>query len=930
MRNVLNTLFLFTFIFITASTALSQVTTDPPLPTADAPVTITLDITGTGLAGYTGDIYAHTGITIGSSIWQNVIGSWGNNATQPKLTNIGTNLFQLNITPSIRQFYSAASTAEITQMSFVFRSADGTQQTNPDIFIDVYEIGLNINLISPDVVPYFVDPGQNISIVAEAVYANTISLYIDNQLITSITGNSLNQNINASTETDTKHWIKVTATDGTSFVSDSNYYYVRGGAIVEELPTGVRDGINYIDESTVTLVLHAPYKNSIYVIGDFNDWQMGPEFKLKSNKADINDIDTRFWVTLNNLTPGQEYIFQYLIDEELLIADPYSEKISDPWNDHYIESATYPNLISYPDGKTTGVASVIQTAQLPYQWEVTNFTAPAKTDLVLYETLIRDYTAAHTYKSIKDTISYLKRLGINVLELMPVNEFEGNISWGYNPSFYFTPDKYYGPKNELKKLIDECHKNGIAVVIDMVLNHAYGLCSLARLYWDDANNRPASNNLWFNQTSPNPVYSWGNDFNHESPYTKAFIDSVARFWMSEYKVDGFRYDFTKGFTNKIGDGWAYDASRIAILERMADSIWAFNPDAYIILEHLTDNSEEKILANYGMMLWGNLNHNYCEASMGWLPESDFSWISYQKRGWNNPGVVGYMESHDEERVMFKNITYGNSYGGYTVKDTTTALKRSALVATFFLTIPGPKMIWQFGELGYDYSINWPSGTSNDRLTPKPPRWDYRQNYKRNYLFEVYSGLINLKKEYDVFRTSDFSLSLTGAIKKITLNHTTGKVFVIGNFDVKETTASVEFPASGKWYEYFTGDSISLSSTTQSITFNAGEYRLYSSFRIPRPAGLNTAISEYGFGDQYHIEVYPNPSTGVVNFDLTNIDKDGELLIYDFSGKLIDRIRIEKNTNSVISWNSQSLRSSFYFYQFKSGDTVISGKFLISK
>ncbi len=169
---------------------------------------------------------------------------------------------------------------------------------------------------------------------------------------------------------------------------------------------------------------------------------------------------------------------------------------------------------------------------------------------------------------------------------------------------------------------------------------------------------------------------------------KAFVDRVNRYWMSEYKFDGFRFDFTKGFTNTPGNGWNYDQARIAILKRMADSIWAYNPDAYVILEHFADNNEEKELANYGMMLWGNMNYNYCEASMGWTSNSDFSWASYQSRDWNNPHLVAYMESHDEERMMYKNITWGNSTTGYNIKDTTIALQRIPLAAAFiYITRP---------------------------------------------------------------------------------------------------------------------------------------------------------------------------------------------------------------------------------------------------
>ena len=166
------------------------------------------------------------------------------------------------------------------------------------------------------------------------------------------------------------------------------------------------------------------------------------------------------------------------------------------------------------------------------------------------------------------------------------------------------------------------------------MNHAYGSNSMVKLYWDSINSRPASNNPWFNITSPNTTYSWGNDFNHESKDTKYFVDRVTSFWLTEYKVDGFRFDFTKGFTNTPGDGSAYDASRIAILKRMSDKIWSVSPGAYVILEHFCANSEEMELANYGMMIWGNLNYNYNEATMGFT--SNFINVSYKQRGWDSP------------------------------------------------------------------------------------------------------------------------------------------------------------------------------------------------------------------------------------------------------------------------------------------------------
>ncbi len=292
-----------------------------------------------------------------------------------------------------------------------------------------------------------------------------------------------------------------------------------------------------------------------------------------------------------------------------------------------------------------------------FEWEAVDYVKPEKENLIIYELLIRDFVSAHNYKTLIDTLDYLENLGINAIELMPINEFEGNESWGYNPSFLFAPDKYYGPKEDLKKFIDECHKRNIAVILDIVLNHSYGRSPFVRLYASDTFGPPTSENPWCNVTSPNPVYSWAYDLNHESEQTKKLVDRVNRYWLEEYKFDGFRYDFTKGFTNKPGDGSSFDQSRIDILKRMADSVWAFDPSAYMILEHFAADSEEIVLTDYGMMIWGNNNYNYNEATMGYNEsgKSNFSRISYKSHGFTKPNLVGYMESHDEERLMYKNL-----------------------------------------------------------------------------------------------------------------------------------------------------------------------------------------------------------------------------------------------------------------------------------
>jgi len=447
------------------------------------------------------------------------------------------------------------------------------------------------------------------------------------------------------------------------------------------------------------------------------------------------------------------------------------------------------------------------------------------------------------------------------------------------------------------------------------------------MYWNSAKNQPAADNPWFNQTSPNPVYSWGNDFNYDSPQTLSFVDSVTHYWLSQYKIDGYRFDFAKGFTNTPGDGSAYDQSRINHLEHIYDHIHEVFPNAYDILELFTANSEEKVLTSKGMTVWGNSNYNYNQATMGYVSSSDFSWISYKNRGFTNPaGVMGYMESHDEERLMYKNEQYGNSSGSYNVKDIPTALKRMELAGNFFFTIPGPKMIWQFGELGYDYSIDF-----NGRVGEKPIRWDYYNNFNRKHLYGVWAALIKLKETQPVFQTTDYSLSLTGAMKTI---HLTGKdmdVAIVGNFGVTTGSVSMSFQKNGTWYEYFSGDSLVVNDTKTSMSLKPGEYRLYTTKRLSKPDFI------LGVGDKpadvstSSLRVYPNPAKGTFEVKLSmNNPDNGQISLFDLTGRKVKNLyngKFNRGLNAL-HFNVTGLNRGLYFLVAETSNQRKVTKFIV--
>jgi glycosidase len=933
------------------------VITVPEYPTQNDSITVYFDATQPGaeeLLNYSGTVYAHTGVNTNLGSWQHVIGDWGNNNNQPVVTRDSTNHYHLTIGYP-RTFYSVTNPSEqIISLAFVFRSSDATKQTRPDIFIDLYTPGLNLVINSPVVQndyndplrsPYFANENDTVNIDISAVEIGTqvasLSLYIDGNLATQTTSNQISYEFLCSGYSIGARILSAIAID-TSGNADTTSFAIMINPPVADLPlpAGNVHGINYTSSSSVTLALYAPYKDFVYVIGDFNDWEVNTDYYM--NRYQVNADSVVWWITINNLTPGEEYAFQYLVDGRIRIGDPYSEKVLDENNDQYISDTTYPGLKPYPYGETSEMVSVLQTDQPGYQWQTTDFQKPEKTDLVVYELLIRDFVSTHNYQTLKDTIGYLKRLGVNAVELMPVMEFDGNESWGYNPAFHGALDKYYGPKNAFKAFIDEAHANGIAVILDIVLNHAYGQNPLVRLYFNETTGKVTPENPWFNVTSPNPVYYWGFDFNHTSSATKYYVDRINKYWQTEYHIDGFRFDFAKGFTNTPGDGYNYDPERIAILERMANKIWQTDSSAYVILELFTANQEEKELSDFGMMIWGNLNCNYNQATMGYgsgpCGTWDFSGISYKSLSWNKPYLVGYMESHDEERLMYKNLTYGNSSGSYNIKNLPTAIQRMKEAAAFFFTVPGPKMIWQFGELGYDISIDDPC-----RVCNKPILWNYYDDQNRLKLYKVFKTIINLKEDYPAFRSSNFIINAANAAKRINIYDSTMDVVIIGNFGVESSTMDPNFSRTGEWYDYFSGDSMYVINPNAFIFQNAGEFHIYTTVKLPTPEeGLLTDVkqdnSRYTVSEFNLEQNYPNPFNPVteIRFSVKQFS-DVVIKIYDVLGREVKTLVNNEMNNGQysVTWNGdnnygQKVSSGIYFYRMEAGDYVQSKKMLFLK
>jgi glycosidase len=906
-----------------------QVTTELPFPNGDQEINIIFDLKLAkdskvkGLLGKKDDVYLWSGAgttATGDAFEYKPTGQsdFAKPFEKGKMTSLGDDKWSIKLTP--RTYYGVPADKSIKRLGVLLKSGDGQAQTE-DFFLTIFDKKLNVVFNSPKDKTTILRTEENVLIdltVSEKAKLS-LSYKVDNGLETNY------QNITDST---TKFSVTVpysffkskagstikfmaTAVNKSGTTTEDISFVVPPTVPVQNLPANVNDGINYQSDTKVTLALFAPKKQFIYVIGDFNNWQASANYLMKKT-PDGN----RFWLDIEGLEKGKEYAFQYLIDGVLTTGDPYCEKILDPKNDKGIPASTYPDLKTLP-ASVTSIASVLQTGQTPYNWKVKDFKRPANTDLVIYELHIRDFVGTQSFKTVTDTLSYLKRLGVNAIELMPIQEFSNNDSWGYNPIYYFAPDKAYGTKNDVKAFVDKCHENGIAVILDVVYNQADYEFPYVKMYWDGS--KPSTESPFFNPDATHPFNVFF-DFNHESPATINYVTRANDFWLKEYKIDGYRFDLAKGFTQKKTSGdnefRLLDDGRVKTWKNYYDNIRKTDASAYVILELFSEDKEEKVFTDYGMMVWGNQNGDFRGAVKGF--SGGFNRLSYKERGFTLPHVVGYMESHDEERIVFDAVKNGRA----SVQSLATVLERCKAAASMFFAVPGPKMIWQFGELGYDISID-----QNGRTGKKPILWNYQAEPARQKLYKVYAELIKLRKTQPAFQTTDFEMNTGLLIKQIVLNHPSMQVNVVANFDENERTLDKAFPKAGKWYDYFTGAEVNVPDATIPVTFKPGEFHIFTSKALPKPeADLVTwkvpnqyVVTAIDGLEKETINVYPNPVSDYLKIDFTNTQKSYQ--VFDLQGNSVSEERnIDRNSQHQI--DVQNLPIGTYLLRVKGNEKEI--------
>lgn len=859
-------------------------------------------------------------------------GSWTASAEASRFTyNATTDTYTKTFTPSV--YFNRNG---IGRIGFLIKAKDGTgTKQSQDIVVEVgsFQVNLTAPLANSTTI---INSGTNF--VISAANTNGSASY-------TLKANGVTIHTNASTSNYTYSHVNITgnqnyeliAVQGTTTISKKFSVIVNPNTVSEIMPTGLADGINYnvSDVTKATLVLDAPLKDFVYVAGSFNNWQPTSAYAMKKDPS-----SGKFWLELTGLVSGVSNTYQYWVVDAAPLAnspamvktaDPYSTLVLSPYDDASIPAAKYPNMPAYPAGQNFEV-TVLKTGQTPYNWQVTNFVKPEKEKLVVYEVLVRDFDAGRSYQSLIDRIDYFKNLKINAIELMPVMEFEGNESWGYNTSFHMALDKFYGTSDKLKEFIDLCHQNGIAVILDVALNHAFGRNPMVRMWMNDPDGdgfgSPTAENPYFN-TAAKHSYSVGEDFNHQSAKTQYYVERVVKQWIEEYKIDGFRWDLTKGFTQACTASDesctnAYQQDRVDVLKKYADYSWSLDPTHYTIFEHLGTETEEKQWADYrvaetpskGIMMWGKMTDPYNQLSMGYASDSNISKMSSANRGFAANRLIGYAESHDEERLMYKNTQYGASSGTYNVKTLNTALSRMSAIGAVSLLVPGPKMIWHFGELGWESSIftcndnsvntNFDAISGDCKLDTKPqPQWvnNWLGNSSRNKIYNDWTKMITLKTVEPVFLGTSIipnSNSLTVNIKITNASLTSAQlkdVLILANFDVTAQNVATGFPYSGTWYNLMDNTAFTVTDVNAPINLPPGDYKIYGN------KTANLAIEDFEKGNT--ISLYPNPVSNY--FTLNSAFK--KVVIYSVSGQVVKSFN--SNNNAAFQFGVSELQTGLY-------------------
>ena len=529
----------------------------------------------------------------------------------------------------------------------------------------------------------------------------------------------------------------------------------------------------------------APNAKQVAVTGDFNDWD--------HQKHPLESENNGFWYTfVKKAKAGEEYKFSITPQSggAMLKNDPYARMLTNSSGNSII-------------------------TDLAYDWEDDDFETPYWNDTVIYEMHVgtfhvKEGEGTGSFHRVIEKLPYLQELGINTIELMPITEFPGDVSWGYNPAHPFAVEESYGGVAGLKDLIKAAHQAGIAVILDVVYNH-FGPSDIDLWQFDGWSDNDGGGIYFYNDwRSETP---WGNTRpDYGRPEVRQYLRNNALMWLEEFRVDGLRLDGTMFMRNAngLGGDTGSDIAEVwSFFQELNQEINERYPRKLIIAEDLMDDermtqSVDKGGAGFGSQWWGDFVHPVRALV---IKEDD------QQRNMDKLAQVVqfpaedafkrviYTESHDEvangKARVNEEIWPGESDGYF-------AIKRSFLGAALVFTAPGIPMMFQGQEFAED---KWFS--DGDPL-------DWSLTEKHAGVLEMYRDIIRLRRDFN-----DVTRGLRGVNTQVYHTNHEAKVVVfqrweyggpcdttvvVANFANKAHQGySIGLPQMGNWELRFNSD-----------------------------------------------------------------------------------------------------------------------------
>lgn len=532
--------------------------------------------------------------------------------------------------------------------------------------------------------------------------------------------------------------------------------------------------------SSIKFELHAPYNEKVYLIGN-----------VVEEPVEMTKDDDGYYRTELDLEDG-EHLYKFKVQSKSHFLDENAwVEVIDP-RATIIDAEAQMAVARVKDGER-----ILDT----YQWKHDTAEMPAQDQLVIYEMLVQDFAKpgeeTGNFQSVIDQLDYLQDLGVNAIEIMPVQSCPMEIGWGYNCRHYFALRDSYGRPEDFKRLIDECHGRGIQVILDMVLNHSEAEAPLTQIDFD----------YWYRREAKDPDNSWGPEFdydhydeNYKIHPAREYMRDMVAFWVSEYHLDGLRFDAVKQIQNTDFLDWITDEAGLAAKPGFC----------YSIAEHIPEDPSLTGINRPFDSCW-RVSFHYNILDLLTKPGYDIKIVKELvdpiEQGFeSNTNVINYTTSHDQDHLM---ADLGNTqiFGDV-------AFKRAKLAGALVMTALGIPMIWMGEEFG----------VANEKsLDPKPLDWSLLDNDDNNGLLQYYQGLIRLRSENGALRSDNISFfhenEKDGVIGYIRWDNIGPQVAVIVNCsDNFLADYSVpNLPEDGTWHEWTSNYDVQVEGGTATMT-----------------------------------------------------------------------------------------------------------------